>query len=56
VHRLAFLLTEQKISRKNIVVMTFTNKAANELKQRIADMVGDPAPGEQQLICGLISI
>lgn len=38
-HRYAFLVNEVGISPSNILCMTFTNKAAQEMKKRIATMV-----------------
>lgn len=35
-YRVAYLLTELHISPQNIVAITFTNKASNEMKERIA--------------------
>ena len=38
-HRYAYLVNELGISPSNILCVTFTNKAANEMKKRIATMV-----------------
>lgn len=40
-HRYAYLVNELGISTSNILCVTFTNKAANEMKKRIRNMIGD---------------
>ncbi len=40
-HRFAYLVDELDISPERILSVTFTNKAANEMKERIMKMVGD---------------
>jgi DNA helicase-2/ATP-dependent DNA helicase PcrA len=39
-HRYAYLVNELGISPSNILCITFTNKAANEMKKRIKSMLG----------------
>ena len=39
-HRIAYLIEEQGINPWNIMAITFTNKAAGEMKQRVDDIVG----------------
>ncbi len=38
--RIVYLITHKKALPASIVALTFTNKAANEMKERIADMLG----------------
>ncbi|MDF2589143.1 MAG: pcrA [Anaerocolumna sp.] len=44
-HRFAYLVNELGISTSNILCVTFTNKAANEMKKRIRNMIGDNDTG-----------
>jgi DNA helicase II / ATP-dependent DNA helicase PcrA len=44
-HRFAYLVNEIGISTSNILCVTFTNKAANEMKKRIRNMIGDNDTG-----------
>lgn len=44
-HRFAYLVNELGISTSNILCVTFTNKAANEMKKRIRMMIGDNDTG-----------
>lgn len=44
-HRFAYLVNELGISTSNILCVTFTNKAANEMKKRIRSMIGDNDTG-----------
>ena len=40
-HKVAYLMAEKYIKPWNILAITFTNKAANEMKQRVESLVGD---------------
>src|SRR5471032_1271219 len=42
-HRIAYLLTKKKVFPDRILAVTFTNKAASEMKARLEAMAGAPA-------------
>ena len=42
-HKIAYLIEENNIKPWNILAITFTNKAANEMKERIINLIGDNA-------------
>ena len=43
VHRIAWLIRQQGLSPHHLMAVTFTNKAAHEMKQRIESLLGRPA-------------
>ena len=42
-HKIAYILEKKEVNPWNILAITFTNKAANEMKQRVENIVGNIA-------------
>ena len=38
-HRISYLISQLSIDSQNILAVTFTNRAANEIKERINNMI-----------------
>lgn len=55
IHRTAYLIAGQGVKPWNILAVTFTNKAAQNMKERMADLLGDmphtPVMGTFHSIC-----
>ena len=52
-YRIAYLIDEIGVDPRKILAITFTNKAANEMKERVVDLLGVHALGS--LICTSIN-
>ncbi len=50
VHRLAYLIKVKKVSPYEIVAVTFTNRAAHELKSRVAQLIGASALAKASVV------
>ena len=53
-YRIAYLIEEVGIEPRHILAITFTNKAANEMKERVIQLLGDYASGA--LLCTIHSL
>ncbi|TSC63671.1 MAG: DNA helicase II / ATP-dependent DNA helicase PcrA, partial [Microgenomates group bacterium Gr01-1014_93] len=57
-YKVAYLISEKKIPPENILVLTFTNKASQEMIERIKKLVGDlptlPTMGTFHSFCARI--
>ncbi|HEX7586289.1 MAG TPA: UvrD-helicase domain-containing protein, partial [Patescibacteria group bacterium] len=59
-HRVAYLIKEKRVNPRNILAVTFTNKAATEMKKRVMDLLESnqesalPTLGTFHSVCGRI--
>ena len=50
-YRIAHMIKEKNISPLNILALTFTNKAAREMKERAEELIGEFSCVDVSLVC-----
>jgi len=55
-HRIAYLINEIKVSPGSVLAVTFTNKAAREMKERVSKMIGNDEKTDGLTVCTFHSL
>src|SRR5436305_15338925 len=54
-HRIAHLIDKHKVPGPAVLAVTFTNKAAEEMRQRVSTLLGAPTPAYKPMVSSLHS-
>ena len=55
-HRIAYLINEMNVHPSSILAVTFTNKAAKEMKERVSDLIGSDETTSGLTLCTFHSL